>query len=97
MVHHLVWLRARPGVTDERMSDLLEDVRALAGVIPGVVAVNVGSNFTDRAMGYSHAAVVVLESREALEPYLTHSEHLAVGERLREFCEVLALDFEDLA
>lgn len=96
MVHHLVWLKAKLGVTDEQMVGMLEDVRALAGVIPGVVAIRVGSNFTDRAMGYSHAAVVLLESRDALEPYLTHPAHVAVGEALRECCEVIALDFEDL-
>ena len=77
------------------MPQLLATIRALADRIPGVIAIHAGDNITDRAQGYSHGVIVVLEGEEALANYLAHPEHVAVGARLREHCDVLALDFRD--
>lgn len=77
------------------MEQLLATIRALVDRIPGVIAIHAGDNLTDRAQGYSHGIIVVLEDEEALAGYLAHPEHVAVGSRLREHCDVLALDFMD--
>jgi hypothetical protein len=97
MLHHIVWLKAREGTSEAHMADLLADIRALADTIPGVVAIHAGDNVTDRAQGYTHGVVVMLERQVDLQPYLEHPAHVAVGARIRECCEVLALDFVDPA
>jgi hypothetical protein len=79
------------------MERLLAAIRALAERIPGVVAIHAGDNITDRAQGYSHGVIVTLEGEGALADYLAHPEHVAVGARLRQHCDVLALDFLDPA
>jgi hypothetical protein len=38
--------------------------------------------------------LVTLDSADDLPGYLSHPDHQAVGEALREHCEVLALDYE---
>lgn len=95
MFFHQVWLKVREGVDEAEMAALLADIRALAATIPGVVSIHAGRNVTDRAQGYTHAVSVVLAGRDALEPYLEHPAHVAVGARIRDRCEVMAADFED--
>ena len=95
MLYHVVWLRARGETSAAEMERLLTAIRALAERIPGVVAIHAGDNITDRAQGYSYGVIVTLEGEEALADYLAHPEHVAVGARLRQHCDVLALDFLD--
>ncbi|MEO1082554.1 MAG: Dabb family protein [Pseudomonadota bacterium] len=95
MLHHIVWLKRKAETDETQMTELLGDIRALAHAVPGVVSVHAGRNLTDRALGYDYGVNVVLSDPEALQPYLDHPAHQAVGARLRACCEVLAMDFED--
>jgi len=92
-LEHMVWLTPKPGVTDDKMAEILASIRALTH-IPGVVAISAGQNVTDRANGATHGVLVTLERADDLPTYLNHPDHQAVGVVLREHCEVLALDYE---
>jgi len=92
-LEHMVWLTPKPGVTDDKLAEILASIRALTH-IPGVVAISAGQNVTDRANGATHGVLVTLERADDLPAYLNHPDHQAVGAVLREHCEVLALDYE---
>ena len=92
-LEHMVWLTPKAGVSEEKMEEILQSIRVLTH-LPGVVAISAGKNITDRANGATHGVLVTLESPECLPQYLNHADHQAVGVTLREYCEVLALDYE---
>lgn len=93
-VAHMVWMKFGDGVAAERVADHLEALRGLKGRIPGVVDVRVGTNFTDRAGGFTHGLLVMLADRDALHAYLPHPEHVKVAGPLREDAELMAMDIE---
>lgn len=74
-VEHIVLIETNEGVTDAQMDEVMNGIRGLKGKIPGVLEVKIGDNFTDRAPGITHAAVVTLTDKEALAGYGPHPAH----------------------
>ena len=93
-IQHLVWLKQKQHVTDEDMANLLYKIRQLSS-LKGVISITAGANFTNRANGFTHGVSVVLESRSALESYISSPEHQTLGGTIRDLCELLALDYDD--
>ena len=93
-LEHIIWLRPHAETTAEHLDELIDELKALKGEVPGILQVSGGRNLTDRANGCSHGIIVTLENMAALEPYLTHPSHQVVGGRLREAAELLVMDFE---
>jgi hypothetical protein len=95
IVEHMVWFHFREDVSQTRRDELAAALRALPKVVPGILRLEAGYNFTDRARGCQLGLLVSLESKAALDAYQVHPAHVAVGKQLRAACEdVLALDFE---
>jgi len=94
MVEHMVWMKFKAGVGDERVQEHMKQLASLKGRVPGIVASSCGENITDRANGFTHGLIVTLESKSALEGYATHPEHVAVAEPLFADAEVVVMDFE---
>ncbi len=93
-VQHIVWIKFNADVSNDRIDEHLAGLRSLEGEVPGITALMLGENFTDRAQGYTHGLIVTLTDREALATYATHPYHVKVAEALREDSSLLALDFE---
>jgi len=95
LVEHMVWFRFRDEVTAEERARLKAELMKLAEVVPGILRLLVGENFTERALGCQLGLVVTLESRAALASYQEHEAHVAVALQLRRATDqILALDFE---
>ena len=95
-VMHVVLLQWNQGTAPETVERAFHELRALKGVIPGVLELTCGANFTDRAKGYTHGIVVLFANRAALDAYLPHPEHQRV---VQEFinpirADALAMDYE---
>lgn len=93
---HIVLFRWKPEATPEQQEKVMEALRGLRGVVPGILELDCGENFGNRAKGYQHGLVVLLESRAALEAYQPHPAHQRVlTELIRPIAEdTLAMDFE---
>ena len=78
MIEHVVLLAVRQG---ENAEPMLTALRELAKTIPGIVSISAGTNFTDRGKQFTHGLSLRLESREALDHYLTHPKHVEVIEK----------------
>ena len=76
------------------MQVLLDEVCSLANVISEIQSVNSGINITDRADGFSHGIIVTVADQRALQAYISHPAHAAVGKKLVKNADILAMDFE---
>ncbi len=96
MIEHLVLFRWAADAPPEAVTRVMDELRALKGRVPGVLDLTCGENFSTRSQGFTHALVVRLENRAALEAYGPHPAHQRV---VQEFinpirADVLALDYE---
>ncbi len=58
-----------------KMADML---KALKGVVPGLLELSCGTDFNRSGAAYDFALYTLLESREALALYQDHPEHVKV-------------------
>lgn len=96
MIEHIVLFRWTGGASPEAIESALAELRKLKGIIPGIVDLSCGANFSERAKAFTHGLVVRFPDRAALEAYGPHPEHQRV---VRNFinpirADVLALDYE---
>jgi hypothetical protein len=94
MIDHLVFLVAREDASPEDIEDLISSIRGLNDTVPGVVDLTVGENFSERSGGYTHGIFVRFESREDLQGYMKHPDHLAVVEKLDALTTRIVVDYE---
>lgn len=81
MIYHLVLLKVRSTATSDELSNLSKGMKSLKDV-PGVISVQfeevnnaVYVGYDDRSKGYTHALLVVLKDKKALEGYDKDSFH----------------------
>lgn len=96
MIEHIVLFRWTPEALPEAIGQAMSGLRALKGQIPGVQDLTCGENFSARSQGFTHALVVRLDNRAALEAYGPHPAHQRV---VQEFiapisADILAVDYE---
>lgn len=84
MVEHIVLFTVKDDLPREDAEDLVQSLRDLRGVVPGVVDLSVGENFSERSGGYTHGLFVRLRTHDDLQGYMQHPDHLAVVEKLEE-------------
>jgi hypothetical protein len=96
MIEHIVLFRWKEEASQEAINNVVAELRKLKGKIPGIVDLTCGTNFSDRAKGYTHGLVVRFKDQAALEAYGPHPEHQRVVQNfitpIR--AEILALDYE---
>lgn len=83
MILHMVFLQPKPETTQEEMLAALERVKALKGVIPGLLDVQAGPNQHAANQGYTYGFVMTFENEETLKAYSPHPAHKAVSPDLR--------------
>ena len=96
MIEQIVLFRWTDEASQEAKDRVVTELRGLKGKIPGIVDLSCGTNFCDRAKGYTHGLVVRFKDRAALEAYGPHPEHQRV---VKNFitpirADVLAVDYE---
>lgn len=93
MMTHVVLLRPKSETTDEELATLLEGVRALQQVIPGIVAISVGKNHSMYHRGFTHGIIMRFVDEAHLQAHHAHPAHLAVVEELDRMCQQ-TIDFD---
>lgn len=93
-VEHMVWIRFREGVSEQRQREHLDNLRMLKEHVPQVRELKVGTNFTDRAAGFTHGLIVTVDDQPSLQGYLEHPEHVKVAEPLKREADLMAMDIE---
>lgn len=92
-VEHLVLLKAKENPPE--LEALCREWETSLEKIPGIVTLSMGANFRSGASGFTHALVIRFQDRKALDGFMTHPDHIAVGKRMQGlFSEFLILDYE---
>ena len=93
MVRHIVCWKLKDDVNkSESIKRMKDELTALVGKIEGLVSLEVGECFSGE---WDAALCSVLESREALEVYRTHPEHVKAQQFVHTvMLERSAADFE---
>jgi hypothetical protein len=94
VIDHLVFLAANEEASPEDIEDLIASIRNLKETVPGVVDLSAGENFSPRSGGYTHGIFVRFETREDLQGYMQHPDHLAVVEKLDRLTTRIVIDYE---
>ncbi len=72
-----------------------EKLEALNGVIPGLIKLEVGEDFSRGEFSCDCVLYSELESREALEEYKSHPDHVAAAQFILSICaERKVVDYE---
>ncbi len=92
MVEHLVFFK----FTLEQRKKIASALVALKGIVPGVIDITCGENFTTRGQGHQLGLFVRLDSKAALDVYANHPAHREVAETMiKPFTEnIMAIDYE---
>ena len=93
MITHVVLLQPKPETTDKELAAVLERVKALQQVIPGIVALSVGKNRSTYHRGFTHGIIMRFVDEAHLKAHHPHPAHLAVVEELDRLCEQ-TIDFD---
>src|SRR5258708_24079134 len=81
MIEHILLLRWNEEASQEAIDNAMAELAGLKDKIPGIVGLSSGVNFSDRAKGYTHGAVMRFTNRAALEAYYPHPEHQRVVQK----------------
>lgn len=96
MIEHIVLFKWIETATPEAIEAAVTELRGLKGKIEGIVDLSCGTNFSDRAQGFTHGLVVRFTDRAALEAYGPHPAHQHVVQNFISpiRADILALDYE---
>ncbi|KAJ1506300.1 hypothetical protein HMI54_011121 [Coelomomyces lativittatus] len=96
-VVHIVLFKFKSHVSEEAIHKAGQALLALKTKLPDLISkANFSKSFTERHKGYSHALVMEMPSKQALETYSPHPVHQEV---VKGSCspiveDVLAFDYE---
>jgi hypothetical protein len=82
MIDHFVLFTVKEGTTQEDEEDVLSTFRELRSKIPNFIDFSIGKNFSERSRGYTHGLFARFQTRDDLEAYLKHPEHLSAVKKL---------------
>lgn len=94
-VKHVAWLRFKEGIAQDRIEAHLSACRRLPDRVPALLALECGSNQSDRAGGFTHGIIATLSDVESMPAYLDHPEHLKVATPLKEdLADIRVMDIQ---
>ena len=94
MLHHIVLMKFKPGVSEDQIHDLAQMLDVLPDKIIEIQTYEFGQDVVRSERSYDFALVSGFANLEAMQRYQTHTEHQKVLAHLRDICEdIRAVDF----
>lgn len=96
MIEHIVLFKFSEKTTEEEKKEGARRLRHLKDVLPGIIGIQAGNNFSTRGKGFTMALTVRFRSRADLENYAPSAEHQACVAYLKEvgLVDDINIDFE---
>lgn len=96
MIEHLVLLKFSQETKMEQKEELIRRTLRLKEIIPGIIDIQQGMNFSSRSKGYEIGLTIRFKDRAALEGYGPHPAHQEVVRYLKEIGleDSIFVDFE---
>jgi hypothetical protein len=93
MFFHIFGFKWKPEATDAQKAQVVVDVEAFKGAVPGLIEVYVGHNESPRGQGYTFAGVMRFTGKAAFEAYLVHPAHKKLLVWLSPIIDPVEFDF----
>jgi hypothetical protein len=93
MFFHVFGFKWKPEATEAQKAQVIVDVEAFKGVVPGLIEVHMGHNESPRGLGYTFAGVMRFTGKAAFEAYMVHPAHAKLLVWLRPIIEPVEFDF----
>ena len=87
MIIHIALFKWRASVSEEEINRVMGEIQSLKEKINEVIELYCGENSSKWSKNYTHAVIVRVKDREALEVYRNHPSHLSVAKRVEELEE----------
>jgi len=98
MVEHIVLLKLKNGVTEDKTNAMMDGLNDLKKVIPGMLEVSGGYNNSPegKADGFNFAFIVKFKDSASRDGYVPHPEHIKLAQTLvRPIVDnVMVVDYE---
>jgi hypothetical protein len=96
VVEHIVLFKWKPDASPEAINTAMDGLRGLKALLPEIVHLTAGENFTQRSQGFTHGLVVRFNDKAGLDSYGPSDAHQYVVQNLINpiRADVLALDYE---
>jgi Stress responsive A/B Barrel Domain len=84
MIRHIVLIRFRPEVSEEKIAAIFSDLDRIRHALPGVIAITSGRSESPEQIerGYMHGFTADFTDWAALAVYQEHPDHKRVGAAL---------------
>ncbi|MDQ1317204.1 MAG: hypothetical protein QG641_553 [Candidatus Poribacteria bacterium] len=98
MIEHIVLLKLKDGVSEDKMKALLAGLNDLKKVIPGMLEVSGGYNnsIEGKAGGFNYGFIVKFKDSASRDGYVPHPEHIKLAQTLVRpiVDDVIVFDYE---
>ena len=95
MIYHQVWFKLTNPGADAQREQIEAGLNALPALIPEIVELHCGPDFSGRSRGFELGLLVVFHTREDGQIYDKHPDHQTfIAQNRHLWSEVMALDFE---
>lgn len=93
LIHIVVW-KYREETSQDIRREHVESLKALDGIVPGMLRFEVGSDVLDLDRSYDTGLVAEFTGREALDEYTVHEAHQKVASMGKDIsAHVASVDF----
>ncbi len=83
MIVHIVMFKFRHESKESNIKEVVSRLNALVELIPELISMEVGVNFTDSERAFDLSLYSTFETKEDLASYAIHPEHLKVVELIK--------------
>jgi hypothetical protein len=86
MIRHIVLVRFRDDVSEEKVAAIFAELREIQGKVPGLLSITSGRSESPEKIerGYMHGFIADFTDWQALETYQSHPDHKRLGAKLVE-------------
>jgi hypothetical protein len=95
MVVHIALFKWRDDVLEEEIDYIMGEIQSLKEKITGIIELYCGKNLSKWSKGYTHAVIVKVKDKEALDAYRNHPAHIPIAKKVEELEEdSIGIDIE---
>ncbi len=98
MIEHIVLLKLKDGITEDKTKAMMDGLNDLKKLIPGIVDVSGGYNNSPegKSEGFNFAFIVKFKDAKSRDGYVPHPEHAKLAQTLVRpiVDDVIVVDYE---
>lgn len=96
MFVHIVLFKWKEDAPKYEIDKIFDELKSLRNMVPGLVGLRCGENFSEYNHEYTHGLVVSFKDLKSLEDYKKNADHLKIVKKIIKYeADSLAIDFQD--